>query len=233
MTENTTNKYQIQIIDNYWKILQIEDISEPRTGMVFGVPFKIDAYTYSLDDYDMRAHRRIWKHIFLEGLIEKNSNVLLINDADQIFYNCINIPTTATIVDPHAYEFTKPYLSKYLFTSSFINTVDSFGFKRTLTLIDEEFMDAWKDQCFRTKYDLIFVNVKDRHELSVEYIERYFLMLKEFGFLALQFKSEDYHISYKNTIEHYFTSLYEKVRTTRSDQKLVHYFLFRKISSLI
>ncbi len=90
MTENTTNKYRIQITDNYWKILQIEDISEPRTGMVFGVPFKIDAYTYSLDDYDMRAHRRIWKHIFLEGLIEKNSNVLLINDADQIFYNCIN-----------------------------------------------------------------------------------------------------------------------------------------------
>lgn len=233
---NKTKNYEISLNKEYWRITQINGFHSIRTinpnnDLIDSYSRKV--YQYVIDDYDMRAHRRIWRMMFKDGLIEPNSKTLLINDADQIFYNCIDVSTISTIVDAHAYEFTQSHIKKYLHTIPFINTVDSAGFTRKLTLIDDTFTDAFEDDSFKTKYDLIFVNVKNRDELNIHHIERYFTMLNDFGFLSIQIRASDYHHNYRTALDHYFTTLFEKIRTTHSNQELTYYFTFRKISSLV
>ena len=55
--------------------------------------WKILGENYSINQYDYKAYYKIWSQTFKEQLIQNGAPVLLINDADQIFYNSISIPT--------------------------------------------------------------------------------------------------------------------------------------------
>ena len=89
--------------------------------------WKILGENYSINQYDYKAYYKIWSQTFKEQLIQNGAPVLLINDADQIFYNSISIPTISTIVDKDAYLFTESRFKKYLHTTPFINIQDSLG----------------------------------------------------------------------------------------------------------
>ena len=83
--------------------------------------WKILGENYSINQYDYKAYYKIWSQTFKEQLIQNGAPVLLINDADQIFYNSISIPTISTIVDKDAYLFTESRFKKCLHTTPFIN----------------------------------------------------------------------------------------------------------------
>lgn len=188
---------------------------------------------YSMNQYDHKSYHKIWSQTFKEKLIENSSPVLLINDADQIFYNSILQPTISTIVDPNAYLFTEIKFRKHLCTTPFLNVKDSLGFTRKLTLLDLTFQEALEDGCFKTKFDLIFLNVKNKDELSLLNIEKYFLLLNNFGFLCIQSSEDLYTQQSKSHLDHYFTELSDKARTSNCTSKVNYFITYRKITQLI
>lgn len=188
---------------------------------------------YSMNQYDHKSYHKIWSQTFKEKLIENSSPVLLINDADQIFYNSILQPTITTIVDPYAYLFTEIKYRKHLCTTSFLNVIDSLGYTRKLTLLDLTFDEAVEDGCFKSKFDLIFINVKDKQELSLTNIEKYFLLLNNFGFLCIQTNEDLFTQQNKSHLDHYFTELSDKARTSNTTGKVNYFITYRKITQLI
>lgn len=188
---------------------------------------------YSMNQYDHKSYHRIWSQNFKEKLIENSAPILLINDADQIFYNSIVQPTIATVVDPYAYLFTKAEYRRYLATTEFRSVVDSLGYARKLTLLDMTFKEALEDGCFKQKYDLIFINVKNKEELSLLSIENYFLLLNNFGFLCVQTNEDLFTQQNKSHLDHYFTELSDKAKTSVCTGKINSFITYRKIVQLI
>lgn len=187
---------------------------------------------YHTNSYDYKYAYRNWYLTLKEQLLEYDSNMLLINDGDQVFYNAYKLPTTATIVDKNAYLLSEDKYKKYLNTTKFLNTVDSLGHVRKLTLIDTSFMESLQDGCFNTKYDLIFVNVKSKEDIDTPTLEKYFLLLNDYGFLCVQSNSTFFTDAIRSTLDHYFTNLSEKFKTTSISES--HSFLvYRKMSNLI
>lgn len=204
------------IINSSWAIYNLEN----------------DKLTYHTNSYDYKHAYKNWTQTLKDPLLEYDSNILLINDGDQIFYNSYKLPSIATIVDPNAYLFTQTDFKKYLNTTEFLNTVDSLGHIRKLTLIDSTFNDAIEDGCFNTTYSLIFVNVKQEQDISNFNLEKYFLLLEDYGFLCIQLNNKYNNNNVKSTLEHYFTNLSEKFKTTSISES--HSFLvYRKMSNLI
>lgn len=195
--------------------------------------WKILGENYSINQYDYKAYYKIWSQTFKEQLIQNGAPVLLINDADQIFYNSISIPTISTIVDKDAYLFTESRFKKYLHTTPFTNIQDSLGYSRKLTLLDMSFDEALEDGCFKQKYDLIFINAKDESELSLLNVEKYFLLLNDFGFLCIQAEEPIFKQSVAIRLNHYFSILSDKVRTSNASGSLCYFLTYRKITNLI
>ena len=166
-------------------------------------------------------------------MIQNGAPVLLVNDADQIFYNSISTPTIATIVDKDSYLFTEFRFKKHLHTNSFINIQDSLGYNRKLTLLDMTFDEALEDGCFKQKYDLIFVNAKTDDDVSLLNIEKYFLLLNDFGFLCIQVEEPIFKQSVAIRLNHYFSILSDKVRTSNSTGAMCYFLTYRKITNLI
>lgn len=195
--------------------------------------WKIYNNFYVLDCYDFRTYSKIWSQLLKTNLLTHNTKTLLINDGDQIFYNSIPQATISTIVEPDAYLFTDNKIKKYLQTKSFLNIKDSLNYKRQLTLLDLSFKNAYEDDCFKSKYDLIFLNVKNTEEIDLLQIENYFLLLKNYGYFCLQIKASHYNHIVKTNIEHYFSNLFEKIKTSHGTGDVVYFLTFRKITSLI
>ena len=192
----------------------------------------LDDLTYHINEYDHKYAYKNWASSLDIQLINYDSNILLINDGDQIFYNAYKLPCIATIVDPLAYVFTKPEYKKYLCTTEFLNTVDSLGHKRKLTLIDSTFKEALEDGSFKTKYSLIFLNIKKKEDAYIKNIEQIFLLLEDYGFFCIQINNKHLNQTLKNALEHYFTSIATKHKTTSLSES--HSFLvLRKIPNLI
>lgn len=188
---------------------------------------------YSINQYDYKAFNKIWSYTFKEQLIQNGATVLLVNDADQIFYNSISTPTIATIVDEDSYLFTESKFKKHLHTNSFINLKDSLGYERKLTLLDLSFDEALEDGCFKQKYDLIFVNAKENDDMSLLSIEKYFLLLNDFGLLCVQVEDPIFNQSVAIRLNHYFSILSDKIRTSHSSGSLCYFLTYRKITNLI
>lgn len=195
--------------------------------------WKILGNNYSINQYDYKAYYKIWSQTFKEQLIQNGAPVLLVNDADQIFYNSISTPTIATIVDKDSYLFTESRFKKHLHTNSFINIQDSLGYNRKLTLLDMTFDEALEDGCFKQKYDLIFVNAKTDDDVSLLNIEKCFLLLNDFGFLCIQVEEPIFKQSVAIRLNHYFSILSDKVRTSNSTGAMCYFLTYRKITNLI
>lgn len=195
--------------------------------------WKIVGEKYKINQYDYRAFNKIWSQTFKEKLIQNGAQLLLINDADQIFYNCISTPTITTIVDKEAYLFTEPRFKRHLQTASFINIQDSLGYNRKLTLLDLSFNEALDDSCFKQKYDLIFINAREDEDLSLLNIEKYFLLLNDFGFLCVQAEEPIFKQNVAIRLNHYFSILSDKLRTSNASGNLCYFLTYRKITNLI
>lgn len=158
---------------------------------------------------------------------------LLINDALQVIYNSLVNPTLATIVDPLAYQALSEEVQELLDTRDVFTTTDTLGNKRSLMLIDDSFDEAYTDCLSKNKYDNIFIYARDEKDILPETIEKYYLMLEDYGFLFIELSSTvSFKTVSKTTLDHYFSILESKVRTPVT--KNTHQFLtYRKIKGLV
>lgn len=191
---------------------------------------------YRLTSSDYRSFSKTWKDAILSCL-HKNLNqeyrTLLINDGSQLIYNSIPTPGEVTLVDPLAYEYTTPEVKEQLSTVAFKNIKDALGNTRKLVLIDETFEEAYTDCLHKNKYDLIFLNVKSAEDLHFKNIEKYFLLLEDFGCFFLQIPANvEMDEQAKVTLEHYFSYLSIRVRSS-SDNVSQSFIVYRKIQGLI
>lgn len=95
------------------------------------------------------------------------------------------------------------------------------------------FDEALEDGCFKQKYDLIFVNAKTDDDVSLLNIEKYFLLLNDFGFLCIQVEEPIFKQSVAIRLNHYFSILSDKVRTSNSTGAMCYFLTYRKITNLI
>ena len=188
---------------------------------------------YVLSSQDYKSYNKTWTTNLRDNLIKPNSSVLLINDGEQIFYNALVGPLNVTIVDPDCYEFCEKDLSEPLNTTPFKNIKDSLGYTHKLTLIDLSFKEAFFDECFKSKFNHICINAKSSEDLSVENIEKYFLLLEDFGCIFVQVSSDLYTESMKLHLDHYFSLLNTKYRLSFSKNKIQIFNSYIKISNLV
>lgn len=191
-------------------------------------------YTFSNNDF--RSFSKTWKDALLSCLhVAENSEytALLINDGSQIFYNNTPSPGSYTIVDMLAYDYTKNPFKDLLITNSFKNVKDSFGKARKLVLIDESFENAYSDCLYKNKYDIIYVNVKSKGDVSVSNIEKYFNLLNDFGCLFIQQGANlELDTDSETTLDHYFS--YLSIRLRSSSLGISNSFkIYRKIQGLL
>lgn len=191
---------------------------------------------YTLYANDFKSFSKTWKEVITSCLYTtQNSQYtsLLINDGSQLIYNSIIATGTVTIVDPLAYEYTESPYKEVLHTVPFKNVTDTLKKDRKLMLIDETFDEAYEDCLYKNKYDLIFLNVKSEDDLSVKNIEKYFLLLEDFGCLFIQHSSniipEDLS---DTTLEHYFSYLSVRIRSSNTGNSQ-SFKVYRKIQGLI
>lgn len=188
---------------------------------------------YILSSQDYKSYSKTWATNLRDNLIKPTSSVLLVNDAEQIFYNSLTGPLNVTLVDPDCYNFCEKEFTEILNTISFKNVKDSLGYFHKLTLIDLSFEEAFYDGCFKSKFNHICVNVKTPQDLSVENIEKYFLLLEDYGCIFVQISSELYTESMKLHLDHYFSLLNTKYRLSFSKNKIQIFNTYIKISNLV
>lgn len=188
---------------------------------------------YKLNNQDHKTYHKVWSNNFQEGILKQGYSVLLINDADQIFYNSLYGPLTVTLVDPDCYKLCEGKLKSVLSTVDFKNVVDSLGHSHKLTLLDMSFEEAKEDGCFKHKYNSICVSVKSSSDLSLEKIEQYFLLLEDFGCLFIQIENNLLTEEIKLNLDHYFSLLNTKIRTSTAHGNMQTFNSYIKISSLV
>ena len=165
-----------------------------------------------LTSADYKTFRKVWKD-FNSKELKANSKVLLINDADQLFYNTISVPVVATIVDPDCYNLCEPAFSKAFNTRPFVNSVDSLGYSHKLTLLDTTFKDAFEDESFKSTYDQIYLKIKTAEEITPIFVERLYTLLKVGGILHISLDTAIKLFKEVSTLlEHYFEILSQKLR---------------------
>lgn len=183
---------------------------------------------------DYRTSIKYWSSIFKEDHVKFFKDILLVNDAAQIFKNSFSHPCSLTLVDKDSYALCEEPFSKYLNTVPFIKDIDSLGYERKLVLIDDTFEDAYVDNIFKIKYDAICLNVLSEADLSIQNLENYFMLLKDFGYLYIQVPNEILNIKSINyALQHYFTMLSVKPKSFVSTNSIQSFIYFRKISSLV
>ena len=191
---------------------------------------------YKLSELDYKTYSKVWRETIescIFSYIPKLYKTLLINDASQLIYNSISYPTKATIVDPLAYVYTESVYKKLLNTVPFKNYIDSLGINRTLTLIDENFEDAFLDCLSKNKYDLIFINIKKIEDINYKTIEQFFTILNDYGCLFIQIPTDiELDKETSLTLNHYFSFLSSRIRGSviGSSQSFI---VYRKIQGLI
>ena len=191
---------------------------------------------YTLFANDYKSFSKTWKEVInscLYTTANTQYNSLLINDGSQLIYNSIVATGTATIVDPLAYEYTASPYKDVLHTVPFKNLTDTLNKDRKLVLIDETFNEAYDDCLYKNKYDLIFLNVKSEDDLSLKNIEKYFLLLEDFGCLFIQ-QGSDIQVEdlSDTTLEHYFSYLSVRIRSSNTGNSQ-SFKVYRKIQGLI
>ena len=95
------------------------------------------------------------------------------------------------------------------------------------------FEEAKEDGCFKHKYNSICVAVKNASDLSLEKIEQYFLLLEDFGCLFIQVANELLAEDAKLNLDHYFSLLNTKIRTSTAHGNMQTFNSYIKISSLV
>lgn len=188
---------------------------------------------YKLNSQDHKTFHKVWSSNFQDGVLKNASDVLLINDADQIFYNSLYGPLTVTLVDPDCYKLCESRFKSTLSTVPFKNVQDSLGYTHKLTLLDMTFQEALEDGCFKQKYNAICINARSADDLSLEKIENYFLMLEDYGCLFVQVSNEVFSEEVKLNLDHYFSLLNNKVRTSTAHGNMQTFNSYIKISSLV
>ena len=191
---------------------------------------------YTLFANDYKSFSKTWKEVInscLYTTANTQYNSLLLNDGSQLIYNSIVATGTATIVDPLAYEYTASPYKDVLHTVPFKNLTDTLNKDRKLVLIDETFNEAYDDCLYKNKYDLIFLNVKSEDDLSLKNIEKYFLLLEDFGCLFIQ-QGSDIQVEdlSDTTLEHYFSYLSVRIRSSNTGNSQ-SFKVYRKIQGLI
>lgn len=195
-----------------------------------------NSYKKLIDKNEYTTFSRAWREIFSNSFSYNNSavfNSLLINDSLQLIFSSIVNPTTTTIVDPLSYDVFTEDITNLISVRKPFTFKDSLHKERSLMLIDESFSEAFDDCLYKNKYDLICLQVRNDSELLPETIEKYYMLLNDYGFLFIEINSKTIlePIS-KTTLDHYFTLLENKVRTPIS--KDTHQFLmYRKIKGLV
>lgn len=208
-----TNKYHLTVLNNNWLI---------------------ECDNYKLNKQDQKTFSKVWTITFSEGVLNtKDSNILLINDADQIFYSSLRTPANVTLVDVDAYTLCESPFDSHLGTVTFRNAVDSLGYSHKLVLLDDSFEAAFEDDCFKHKYNHICVNVKSFSDLTLENIEKYFLLLEDFGCLFIQTSNDFLTEKTKVNLDHYFSLLSNKIRTSTAHGNMQIFNSYIKISSLV
>lgn len=191
---------------------------------------------YTLTSNDFKSFSKTWKEVIASCLYTSANlqyNSLVINDGSQLIYNSIVTPGEVTIVDPYAYEYTQDGLNTTLSTVPFKNVTDALGNTRKLTLIDETFEEAYEDCLYKNKYDLIFLNVKSEEDLHYKNIEKYFMLLEDYGCFFLQVPSNiEMDEQAKVTLEHYFSYLSIRIRSSSTGHSQ-SFIVYRKIQGLI
>lgn len=188
---------------------------------------------YKLNSQDHKTFHKVWSSNFQDGVLKNAFDVLLINDADQIFYNSLYGPLTVTLVDPDCYKLCESRFKSTLSTVPFKNVQDSLGYTHKLTLLDMTFQEALEDGCFKQKYNAICINARSADDLSLEKIENYFLMLEDYGCLFVQVSNEVFSEEVKLNLDHYFSLLNNKVRTSTAHGNMQTFNSYIKISSLV
>lgn len=191
---------------------------------------------YTLFANDYKSFSKTWKEVInscLYTTANTQYNSLLINDGSQLIYNSIVATGTATIVDPLAYEYTETPYKDVLHTVPFKNLTDTLNKDRKLVLIDDTFNEAYDDCLYKNKYDLIFLNVKSEDDLSLKNIEKYFLLLEDFGCLFIQQGANvEAETLSDTTLEHYFSYLSVRIRSSNTGNSQ-SFKVYRKIQGLI
>ncbi len=189
--------------------------------------------SYKLNNQDHKAFHKVWSNNFRDGILHPGQSVLLVNDADQIFYNSLYVPLTVTLVDPVCYQFCESPFKNVLSTVPFKNNLDSLGYLHKLTLLDVSFTEALEDGCLKQKFNSICVNVKDPSDISLEALENYFLLLEDYGCLFIQISNALFSEEMKTNLDHYFSLLNSKVRTSTAHGNMQTFNSYIKISSLV
>ena len=158
---------------------------------------------YKLNSQVHKTFHKVWSSNFQDGVLKNAFDVLLINDADQIFYNSLYGPLTVTLVDPDCYKLCEGRFKPTLSTVPFKNVQDSLGYTHKLTLLDMTFQEALEGGCFKQKYNAICINARSADDLSLEKIENYFLMLEDYGCLFVQVSNEVFSEEVKLNLDHY------------------------------
>lgn len=191
---------------------------------------------YQLSELDYKTYSKVWRETVnscLCSLVPRNYKVLIINDASQLIYNSLSIPSKTTLVDPLAYMYTETPYKELLNTVSYKNYMDSFGNVRTLSLIDETFDQAYTDCLSKNKYDLLFINIKSVEDLTYKTVEQFFTLLSDYGCLFMQIPL-DIQLEKETvlTLNHYFSFLSSRTRGSivGSSQSFT---VYRKIQGLI
>lgn len=191
---------------------------------------------YNLYANDFKSFSKTWKEVISSCLYtsqDSQYNTLLINDGSQLIYNSLIATGSCTIVDPLAYDYTKSPYKDVLNTVSFKNIKDTLNKTRKLVLIDDDFETAYEDCLYKNKYDLIFINVKTPEDLSVKSIEKYFLLLEDFGCLFIQESSNVLLEELSDTtLDHYFSYLSVRIRSSNTGNSQL-FKVYRKIQGLI
>lgn len=188
---------------------------------------------YKLNSQDHKTFHKVWSSNFQDGVLKNGFDVLLINDSDQLFYNSLYGPLTVTLVDPDCYKLCEGRFKSILSTVPFKNVQDSLGYIHKLTLLDMTFQEALEDGCFKQKYNAICINARSPDDLSLEKIENYFLMLEDYGCLFVQVSNEVFSEEVKVNLDHYFSLLNNKVRTSTAHGNMQTFNSYIKISSLV
>lgn len=198
--------------------------------------WSIQEGSYKLSSIDYKAFSKVWKEVINSSLYSNANlhyNVLLVNDGSQMMYNSLSNPSTATIVDPLAYDYCTKEVSAFVPTVPYRSVVDSLGNTRSLLLIDEPFKDAYSDCLSKNKYDLIFLSVKSVYDITLENVEALYKLLNEYGCLFIQRPSNILTDDEAElALEHYFS--YLSVRVRSSSEGISHTFsVYRKMQGLI
>lgn len=189
---------------------------------------------FQVSNVDIKSMSKMFRRISEPFLYKtETSKVLLINDGLQIIYNSLVTPVDACIVEPKVYEFTQPEYKEIFNTVEYKNSIDSLGCQRKLALIDETFEEAYFDTLYTNKYDHIFLIAKNKEDLTRKNIEKYFLLLRNNGYLFIM-KPSTLHFEKQclKTLDHYF--VYQGVRRRTTALGVINTYLsYLKLEGLV